>query len=219
MSFAEKFKPGERLQACPFLNRTYQKAEKLAQWLSKHGVSPNFITFCGLGLALLGLNFLATGHFFIALLCLLANRFCDIMDGVLSRLGKITRFGAFFDIFADYTAAALFIWGFILAAPANNAGAGSFLLVSQLISAAALLGFSSVSGRNFYQLNQSGLRICAWGTLQNFDTFSLLLLMCLFPGIFVFWAILAGLIALGKSLLIVSGAYYNLEIAGKRRKI
>ena len=126
--------------------------------------------------------------------------------------------GAFFDIFADYTSYALFVLGFILANPADNGSAGAFLLVTLLISVAALLGLSITSDKSFKELNASKVNICMWGTLQNADSFVALLLMCLFSGLFMQLAIFFGLLLLGKSLLLVSTAYYNLNIAYRPKK-
>lgn len=208
----------EKFSACPFLNILHQKADIMATWLLKHRITPNTITLFGLLFAILGLNFLALEHYFTALLCLLANRFCDVLDGIAARHNKMTAFGAFFDIFADYTSTALFIWGFILAVPSSNAVAGAFMLAALTASAAALLGFTAVSGQNYRRLNRSGFRICTWGTVQNFDSFAALFIMCLLPGYFMPIAIFFGLLSLGKTLLIISGAYYSLEIAARVKR-
>lgn len=208
----------QKLQAyfnCRLFNKIFFTFDLWAAWLIKHRISANFVTFVSLGFALLGLNFLALSQFFAAFICLILNRLSDIMDGQIARKTKITRFGAFLDIFADYTTYALFIWGFILAAPISNAQAGAFLLTTLVISVTALLALSAISGLNFRLINQSKLRVCIWGTLQNFDHFIALLLMCLLPQYFSVLAIFFGLISIGKILLIVSGAFYTLEIARK----
>lgn len=208
----------ENFSSCRFFNILYQKAVTASNWLRHRHISPNMITLTGLLFAILGLNFLAMEYYFLGLMCLLANRLADILDGITARHGQLTAFGAFLDIFADYTSTAMFIWGFILAVPAQNAVAGAFLLVTVTVSAAALLGFTAVSGQNYRRLNRSGFRICAWGTIQNFDTFIALFVMCLLPRIFMPIAIFFGLLSIGKSLLIVSGAYYTLVIAAKGKR-
>lgn len=200
---------------CHILNIIYEKSDKTAKWLATHGVTANKLTFIGLCFALLGLNFLALEHYFMAFLCLIANRICDILDGQIAREKGITAFGAFFDIFADYVSSAIFLWGFVLASPQNNASAGAFGLAMLTISASSLLGYSVVSGMNYKQLNQTDKKICAWGALQNSDHFMALLCMCVLPKYFTIFAIIFGLAAMGKTLLLVSGAYYTLEIAKK----
>lgn len=201
-----------------YWRKSEQKLENLASWLSKNNISPNLITLIGLVLAMLGLNFLAMESYFLAFVCLVLNRLCDMLDGICARQKQITPFGAFFDIFADYTSYALFIFGFILANEDNNSSAGAFLLVTLLISVATFLGLAITSEKSFKDLNASRLNICMWGTAQNADSFIALALMCLFSGLFMQLAIFFGLLLLGKSLLLVTAAYYNLDIAYRPKK-
>lgn len=55
------------------------------------------------------------------------------------------------------------------------------------------------------------------GAAENFDVTLALFLMCLIPGWFMPLALFFGIISLGKSLLFISGAYYNLVIAVRRK--
>lgn len=209
--FAKKFNS----TICTQFTHIYLRLEKAAQWLTAHSIRPNTLTLAGIGFALIGLNFTAMEHYFSAFICFILNRLCDILDGIAARQSKPSLFGAFFDIFADYTSYALFIFGFILAAPQNNGPAGSFYLLTMIISAVSLLGFAMISGQNYRRLNESHLKICWWGTLQNIDNFAALFFMLILPWYFMPIAIFFGLLALGKSLLLLSSSYYKLEIAPK----
>ena len=151
----------------------------------------------------------------MAFLCLILNRICDILDGICARLKNITKFGIFFDILADYTSFALFLWGFILVNPTQNAISGSFIIVCLLISAVSLLSFAMTSHQDFKKINQSNIKICIWGHVQNFDTFIALTLMCIFNQYFMQISIFFGLLSLGKALIVISNAYYALEIKDK----
>lgn len=204
--------------SCSYSKKAYAKLESFSKMLTKHGISANMITFAGLFFAVLGLNFLAISGYFFAFLCLVLNRLCDVLDGISARQHQITPFGAFLDICSDYTSAGLFILGFILANPDNNATSGAFLLVALLIASAALLGFAVISGQSYQDLNSNKSKICMWGALQNADIFAALFLMCIFSGLFMQIALFFGLFLIGKSLLVVSNAYYTLEIAAKDKK-
>ena len=57
-----------------------------------------------------------------------------------------------------------------------------------------------------------------WGAAQNADIFAALFLMCVFPMFFMQLALFFGLFLIGKSLLVISNAYYNFEIAVKGKK-
>ena len=200
---------------CRFADFTYKKALICAKYLINHNVSANMITFCGILFAILGLNFLAINNYFLAFICLISNRICDILDGICARLKKITSFGIFFDIIADYTSFSLFIWGFTLANPQDNSGGGVFLLICLLISAVSLLSYALISKQDYKKINQSNVKICLWGHLQNFDTFIALVLLCIFNQHFMPISIFFSLLLLGKSLIISSKAYYTLEIKDK----
>ena len=200
---------------CQFANFAYKKTLFCAKLLDKRNISANIITLTGIIFAILGLNFLALNSYSMAFLCLLLNRVCDILDGMCARLKKITSFGVFFDILADYTSFALFIWGFIMAKPMQNSIAGSFMIVCLLISAVSLLSYALVSKHDYKKINQSPIKICLWGHLQNFDTFVALVLVCIFNQHFISISICFSLLLLGKSLIITSKAYYTLEIKGK----
>ena len=206
--FTKKLQP----YICKFADFTYQKFHRFAKWLVKNNISADLITFLGICFAISALNFLAVESYLMALICLLFNRLCDILDGMTARLKHITKFGIFFDIFADYTSFGLFLWGFILANPEKNSISGSFLIVCLFISAVSLLSFAISSNQDFRKINQSGIKICLWGHIQNFDTFIALFLMCLFNQYFLLISVFFGLLLLGKSLIIISKAYYELEI-------
>lgn len=193
----------------------YLRLEKTAFFLQKFRINAGIMTFLGLCCAVFGLNFIALNEYLYGLIFLLLNRFCDIMDGIIARQTKITKFGTFADISADYTAAGLLIWGFILARPDNQALEGSFLLLSFFISAISLLAYALISKQDYQALNASKLKICIWGNIQNFDIFLALFLMCLFPDYFIPIAVFFGLLCLGKALLIISSAYYRFEIFEK----
>ena len=197
---------------CKIAGYAYECFYKTAQWLTEHNISANIITLIGVSFAIIGLNFLALEHYILALFCLILNRICDILDGMCARLKHITSFGVFFDIVADYTSFAIFIWGFSLANPVQNSAAGTFMLVCLIISAVTLLSYALISKQNYKIINQSNLKICIWGHIQNFDTFISLLLMCLFNQYFMPIAIFFSLLLIGKSLIITSKAYYVLEI-------
>mgnify|MGYP007132564980 CR=1 FL=1 len=55
-------------------------AAKLAGW----GISANMVSICGFIIGLLAINFLAMEMYATALLCILANRLCDALDGAIA---------------------------------------------------------------------------------------------------------------------------------------
>lgn len=76
------------------------------------GVKPDHLTVLGLLLSMAaGIGF-ALGHFRTASLVAIAAGICDILDGQLARrLGRVSRFGAFFDSTLDRIAEAFLLLG------------------------------------------------------------------------------------------------------------
>lgn len=74
----------------------------LFEGLNRMGISPNIITFSGLGLSLVASGLLWLGSFPLAGIVMLAGGLCDMLDGGVARArGKENRFGAFLDSMVD----------------------------------------------------------------------------------------------------------------------
>lgn len=95
--------------------------------LDKPGITPDGLTLVGFAIGVLALPFLALGWYLAALVAILLNRLLDGLDGALARRRGLTDAGGFryFSRFSFLRAGA---FGFILAAPEQNALAGGWLL-------------------------------------------------------------------------------------------
>ncbi|STI46893.1 cytochrome oxidase [Escherichia coli] len=83
------------------------------------------LTLVGFAIGVLALPFLALGWYLTALVVILLNRLLDGLDGALARRRGLTRRGRLSRIFSlDFLFYALVPFGFILAAPEQNALAG-----------------------------------------------------------------------------------------------
>jgi len=199
---------------CLAVNAIDEKTSKIAKVLVKYGISANLITTIGLGFAILGLNFVALGATYWALFCFFMNRIADLLDGAVARLKQIRPFGVFYDLFADYCAYGLFLWGFVLFNPDDYAPSGAFLLLMFLLSAVSLLGYALTAKLPLLSLNLNS-KSCLLSLTHNLDMFLMIMLLCLLPQFFIVLSIFfGGLLAL-KSLLVLSSAYYSLEISKK----
>ena len=96
--------------------------------LDKPGITPDGLTLVGFAIGVLALPFLALGWYLTALVVILLNRLLDGLDGALARRRGLTDAGGFLDISLDFLFYALVPFGFILAAPEQNALAGGWLL-------------------------------------------------------------------------------------------
>lgn len=196
-----------------------KKINSLGQEMSENGVNANMVSIFGFVIGMMAINFLAMNMYFEALMCILINRFCDVLDGAVARAEGITKFGVFLDACLDFIFYAGVIFGFALANPEENAVAASFLLFGFTASASAMLAYGVVAYNDSQKkesLSQSPFYL--GGAAQGFETLCAFVLLCLMPFAFLPIAIALGCWCLLKALAIVSSAYYKLVINQKSPK-
>lgn len=187
--------------------------------LSKNGINANMISIFGFVIGMMAINFLAMNMYFEALMCILINRFCDVMDGAVARIEGVTPFGVFLDACLDFVFYAGVIFGFALAEPDENAVAACFLLFGFTASACAMLAYGVVSYQNSKKANElDASPFYLGGLAQGFETLAAFVLLCMMPFAFLPIAIALGCWCLLKAMVIVSSAYYKLVILGKSSK-
>lgn len=75
-------------------------------------ISPNQVTFIGLSMGLISTILIFFEIYNFALFFLILNRICDGLDGVMARLTKPTKKGAYLDIVFDFIFYSLFVLAF-----------------------------------------------------------------------------------------------------------
>ncbi|MBQ8465335.1 MAG: CDP-alcohol phosphatidyltransferase family protein [Alphaproteobacteria bacterium] len=226
--FKSKFSNKKINSFFSFCNTSCQKStvvfnkwlQKFAKLFVKCHISANFITVFGFIIGLLAINFLAIGHFGSALVCILLNRFCDILDGAVAKVNKPTDFGIFLDASLDYMFYAGVIFGFALANPEQNAVAATFLMFGFISSACALLAYAIVAykSQNKAHPNFNESPFYLGGIAQGFETFITLSVLCLVPRLFMPLAVILGIFCFIKAVSVIISAYYVLVISGKKSK-
>ena len=191
--------------------------------LFKSGINANMVSIFGFVIGMMAINFLAMNMYFEALVCILVNRFCDVLDGAVARAEGITTFGVFLDACLDFVFYAGVIFGFALADPYENATAACFLLFGFTASASAMLAYGIVShnkdGNNsIKELNTLESPFYLGGIAQGFETVCAFVLLCIMPFAFLPIAIALGCWCLLKALVVISSAYYRLVILQKSKK-
>ena len=188
--------------------------------LAKNGVSANMISIFGFVVGMMAINFLAMNMYFEALVCIIVNRCCDIMDGAVARNEGVSKFGTFLDTCLDFVFYGGVIFGFALADPYENAVAASFWLFGFAASVIALLAYGVVS--NMTNLKKDialdGVPFYLGGVAQGVETLVAIVLLCLMPFAFLPVALALGCWCLMKTLIVVSSAYYKLVILQKSKK-
>ena len=192
--------------------------QKTAKILIKLKVSANVVTLLGFVIGLLAINFLALESYGWALVCLLINRFCDILDGAIAKANKVTKFGIFLDATLDYIFYAGMIFGFALANPEQNSVAAAFLMFGFASSACALLAYGLVtSQKNNSHADFGESPFYLGGLAQGFETFVTLAVLCIVPRLFMPLAIVLGIFCFIKAVSVIISTYYLLEIAENKK--
>ncbi len=196
----------------------YSHVQKLAKKMVKLGITANTVTLVGFIIGLLAINFLAIESYGWALVCILLNRFSDVLDGAVAKQSKSTDFGLFFDATLDYMFYAGVIFGFALANPSQNAVAATFLMFGFVSSACALLAYAIVAYREKTvsrpHFNESPFYL--GGIAQGFETFVAMVALCIVPHLFMPLAIILGIFCFIKAVSVVISAYYVFVISNKK---
>ena len=197
----------------------YSYVQILAQKMVAWGISANAVTLVGFVIGLLAINFLAIESYGWALVCILLNRFSDVLDGAVAKAGKPTDFGLFFDATLDYMFYAGVIFGFALANPAQNAVAATFLMFGFISSACALLAYAIVAYQDKTvsrpHFNESPFYL--GGIAQGFETFVTMVALCIVPHLFMPLSIILGIFCFIKAVSVVISAYYVFVISNKKK--
>src|SRR5690606_17576580 len=70
--------------------------------LARRGVDANAVTLAGMGLGLAAAVAISQGQMLVGLALILANRLLDGLDGAVARATRLTDFGGYLDIMADF---------------------------------------------------------------------------------------------------------------------
>lgn len=187
--------------------------------VSKNGINANMVSIFGFVIGMMAINFLAMNMYFEALMCIIINRFCDILDGAVARAEGVTKFGTFLDACLDFIFYAGVIFGFALANPEENATAACFLMFGFTASASAMLAYGVVAYHDAkVEKTLSESPFYLGGAAQGFETLSAFVLLCIMPFAFLPIAIALGCWCLLKALVIVSSVYYKLVVLQKSKK-
>lgn len=160
-------------------------------WLAARGVPANSLTLIGLLVGLACLPLVAIEAYGWALVCCLANRMIDGLDGAVARIRGPTDFGGYADIVADMVFYAAVVFGFALARPENAVWA-ALLLAAFVGTASSFLGYAVVATkRGEPQSTPRGRKSFhyAAGLIEGSETIGFIVTMMIFPEFFRYLSI------------------------------
>jgi phosphatidylglycerophosphate synthase len=158
------------------------------RWLAARGASANAVTLAGLALGLGAAALLAFGWAGLPVaLILLASRLADGLDGAVARARGKTDFGGYLDIAADFAFYGAIPLAFVLRDPATNGLAGAFLLFSFYVNGATFLGYAVLAAKRGMETTNRGEKSLYFtaGLLEGTETILFLLLIAVWPVLFV----------------------------------
>jgi CDP-diacylglycerol--glycerol-3-phosphate 3-phosphatidyltransferase len=96
-------------------NLAHRITDPLVGILSKIGITPNALTLINLALNIIAAYVIATEHFIIGGVLVLASGLFDLLDGALARFNKqTTKFGAILDSTVDRISEAAILCGLLI---------------------------------------------------------------------------------------------------------
>ena len=160
---------------------------RMGRSLAQAGVSANAVTVIGLALGLAGAFAVLKECYLCALGLMLASRLADGLDGAVARATRMTDFGGYFDIVADFVFYAAYPLAFVVADPAQNGVAGAALLGAFYIKGAWFLGFAILAAKRNMNTAVRGRK--SWyhsgGLLEGTETIVFFVALCVFSSAFV----------------------------------
>ncbi|MEZ5824706.1 MAG: CDP-alcohol phosphatidyltransferase family protein [Geminicoccaceae bacterium] len=139
---------------------------------------------------------IATGHFMVALMLLIASRLADGLDGAVARIDGATDLGGFLDITLDFIFYSGFVFAFALYDPGSNALAASFLVFSFIGTASSFLAFAIMAARRGLSSERRGRKSFYYlgGLTEATETLTLFIALCIWPDLFAWAAWLFGML-------------------------
>ncbi|MEO1020125.1 MAG: CDP-alcohol phosphatidyltransferase family protein [Pseudomonadota bacterium] len=158
---------------------------RLAARLAGQGLTANGVTVTGFVIGLVAIIAISQQLFWIGLLGLMINRFCDGLDGALARQAGPTDLGGFLDIVLDFIIYAGFVFGFALADPVANGLPAAFLLFSFMGTGSSFLAFAIMAEKRQISTDIRGRKSLYYlgGLTEGTETILVLALCCVLP----FW--------------------------------
>jgi len=184
-----------------------------ASVLKSLGARPDQVTVVSFLIGLLVVPALYFQCYGCALVCIIANRIGDGIDGALARMTRVSDGGGYLDIVLDFIFYAAVVFGFALANPGQNGLSAALLLFSFVGTGSSFLAFAIMAERRRIEsitYAHKGIYYLE-GLAEATETITCFVLFCLFPSYFpVIAYVFAGLCLVTTTTRVVGG-YLSLK--------
>ncbi len=157
----------------------------IGRTIARAGISANQITVAGAVAGIGAGAAISAGAFGVGLALIVLSRLLDGLDGAVARATRMTDFGGYLDILADFLFYISVPLGFACAAPGNEAPA-ALLIASFTLTGVSFLAFAAIAGRRGLDTSAHGKKsfFYSTGIAEGAETIAVFVLMCLAPGWF-----------------------------------
>lgn len=181
--------------------------------LERYGCKPDRVSIASFFIGLGAVPALYLHIYWLALICILANRIGDGLDGALARMTSTSDAGGFLDIVLDFIFYSSVILGFALADPEANGLAASALLFTFVGTGSSFLAFGIMAERRGLDniiYPHKGIYYLG-GLAEGTETLVCFILFCLFPSHFPLLAYCFASICLVTMVTRIIGGYLILR--------
>ncbi len=174
---------------------------RLASW----GIGADQVTIIGMLVGLSAAVAIAQQLYGLGLGLILVSRLLDGLDGAVARATRMTDFGGYLDIVADFAFYVAVPLGFGFANPANLAAA-LLLVAAFALTGVSFLSFAVMAAKRGLETSAHGQKSFFYNTglAEGTETIVTFVLMCLFPAQFaviaIFFAALCGITVIQRSV-------------------
>ncbi len=157
--------------------------------LAELGVGANTVTLLGFAAGVASFPALIFEQDILALVCIVSNRLADGLDGAIARVRGATDLGGFLDIVLDFIVYAGVPVAFAIGRP-EHALAAAILVFSFVGTMASFLAFAIIAAKRGLATSRRGAKSIYYlgGIAEGSETILFLVLICLFPGAFAWFA-------------------------------
>lgn len=159
--------------------------DRMGAAIARVGVTANQITLTSGALGVAAGFVIAEGEFTWGLFLILASRLLDGLDGAVARATRITDFGGFLDIVADFVFYVSVPIGFGLADAGNQLFA-LLLVASFALTGVSFLAYATIAAKRGITTAAHGKKsfFYSTGLAEGAETIAAFVLMCLAPSWF-----------------------------------
>ena len=154
--------------------------------IARLGIGPNTVTLAGAALGIAAAVAIAQQAWLVGLALIVANRLLDGLDGAVARATRMTDFGGYLDIVADFVFYTAIPVGFAVASPENRLPAAC-LLAAFALTGTSFLAFATLAAKRGLETEAHGRKsfFYSTGIAEGAETIFVFVLMTVLPSWFV----------------------------------